>query len=339
MTSPSYPTDKAQYRPQAAQSPWASEQVYDSPSGPPPSYDAPPSRFYERRESEERKEDVEFTPRNRHSWNAPYEQGYANEPTYLGVQGNSGRYLSPPSHPSCSRSAPSSPAPYMSYPQGYDPNRAPQGYSPNGAPPQDYSYNRAGSPSPSGRPGGLLGGLKSFAPGASPSQLLNPPPPSFNRPPPDNLPYNPFPPCALISVGSHLEDGFPALPPPTTVQPHPFSLHDVKEEDWTKFVGHLKSAAALSPTNRIVSNVAPMVLGVGFLPGLFVTKGIESHMKKRKDGSVAEIINQWNHYFFYPRRMEVTLTQGQYNSGAQAGDGMAYGSGAMGQGYMGRPRT
>ncbi len=59
-----------------------------------------------------------------------------------------------------------------------------------------------------------------------------------------------------------------------------------------------------------------MVLGVGFLPGkpsafcdksinspliliialgLFVTKGIESHMKKRKDGSVAEIINQWNH--------------------------------------------
>ncbi len=35
--------------------------------------------------------------------------------------------------------------------------------------------------------------------------------------------------------------------------------------------------------------------------------------------------------------MEVTLTQGQYNSGAQAGDGMAYGSGAMGQGYMGRP--
>ncbi len=200
MTSPSYPTDKAQYRPQAAQSPWASEQVYDSPSGPPPSYDAPPSRFYERRESEERKEDVEFTPRNRHSWNAPYEQGYANEPTYLGVQGNSGRYLSPPSHPSCSRSAPSSPAPYMSYPQGYDPNRAPQGYSPNGAPPQDYSYNRAGSSSPSGRPSGLLGGLKSFAPGASPSQLLNPPPPPFNRPPPATLPNNPFPSSVLFAM-------------------------------------------------------------------------------------------------------------------------------------------
>jgi Domain of unknown function (DUF4646) len=58
-------------------------------------------------------------------------------------------------------------------------------------------------------------------------------PPSFLRPPPTNLSYAPFPSTYLISIGKRLEQGFPLLPPPSDIQPHPFVTHDVNEGDWT----------------------------------------------------------------------------------------------------------
>jgi hypothetical protein len=104
--------------------------------------------------------------------------------------------------------------------------------------------------------------------GTTAVNVLNPPPPCFTRRPP----YNPlmsatFPPCALLSIDSQLENGFPPLPPPSLLQPHPFTVHDVNEEDWLRLLNDIKATGKLSPMNRIVSNVAPLALGVGFLPG------------------------------------------------------------------------
>lgn len=104
--------------------------------------------------------------------------------------------------------------------------------------------------------------------GTTAVDVLNPPPPCFARPPP----YNPlmsatFPPCTLISIDAKLENGFPALAPPSSLQPHPFIVHDVKEEDWVRLLNDIKAVGKLSPMNRIVSNVAPLALGVGFFPG------------------------------------------------------------------------
>jgi hypothetical protein len=59
-------------------------------------------------------------------------------------------------------------------------------------------------------------------------------PPSFSRPLPPNLYYITFPPTYLIANGRHLDDGFPVVPPPSPVQPHPFSSRDVREVDWIR---------------------------------------------------------------------------------------------------------
>jgi len=59
-------------------------------------------------------------------------------------------------------------------------------------------------------------------------------PPSFSRPPPPNLYYTPFPPTYLIANSNHLDGGFPVVPPPSIVEPHPFSSHDVREGDWIR---------------------------------------------------------------------------------------------------------
>lgn len=98
---------------------------------------------------------------------------------------------------------------------------------------------------------------------AKPSDLLNPPPPSFKRPPRVDLSYEPFPQCALQSLESQLDKGWPLLPPQSLAQRHPFATHDVQEEDWTRFVTDMKRVGMLSPMNHIVANVAPMAMGLG----------------------------------------------------------------------------
>jgi hypothetical protein len=44
--------------------------------------------------------------------------------------------------------------------------------------------------------------------------------------------YPPFNPTFLIATGQYLTRGFPALPPPSNVNPHPFVTHDVTEDEW-----------------------------------------------------------------------------------------------------------
>jgi hypothetical protein len=47
--------------------------------------------------------------------------------------------------------------------------------------------------------------------------------------------YNISSPTYLVSNGEHLDNGFPALLPPSEMQPHPFVSHDVNESDWIRY--------------------------------------------------------------------------------------------------------
>lgn len=105
--------------------------------------------------------------------------------------------------------------------------------------------------------------MKNIAPGADPADILNPPPPSFGRIPPGDVSYESFTPCVLASVGKELDKGFPSAAPPSNAQPHPFVAHDVREEDWLRFMSDLKRAGSLSPMNRVAAGAVPLALGLG----------------------------------------------------------------------------
>ncbi|KAH9932296.1 uncharacterized protein B0H18DRAFT_929096 [Fomitopsis serialis] len=165
------------------------------------------------------------------------------------------------------------------------------------------------APAPSRGGGGILEHLRKAAPGQSVSELVDPPPPSFLRSPRLDLPYEPFEPAFLASLSKDLDKGFPQVPPPSRAVPHPFATHDVAEDDWQRFLHDVKVAGSLSPANRIAAAVAPISMHAG-LTGMLVTKGIEHVMRNKKTGAVGELIDLWNVYFFYPRRMTVVLAKG-----------------------------
>ncbi|KAI6099759.1 hypothetical protein F5141DRAFT_1143415 [Pisolithus sp. B1] len=225
---------------------------------------------------------------------------HSNNPYYQ----QSDAYPAPPQE---SYPAPSGPPPeYLQPPSGYPP----QGYTPypqeasqstvyNPTPLPSTHLDRA--PSPNGRGGGLS--LGSFFGNQGP-------PSSWQRPPPSSLPYNQFPPMCLISNGKELAKGFPELPPPCQLAPHPFATHDVTEEDWKRFLTDVKKGASLTGAQRIKSNVIPLVAGLSFVGGLFMTHAIEQKMKSKNRTAAGDIVDHWNHYFFGPRRMEVVLSQG-----------------------------
>ncbi|KAI0699183.1 hypothetical protein C8T65DRAFT_710052 [Cerioporus squamosus] len=155
-----------------------------------------------------------------------------------------------------------------------------------------------------------MGHVKNFAPGKNPKTLLNPPPPSFGRPPAPGAPYSMFPAMVLIGKGSTLDRGFPYIPPDTPLVPHPFVTHDVNEQDWRRFLHDMRVAGSLSPMNRVVAGLAPLALGIGIIFGFFIVKGVDSLMKRTKKGPVSQLIDAWNHFFFHPRCIHIGLTQG-----------------------------
>ena len=65
-----------------------------------------------------------------------------------------------------------------------------------------------------------------------------------------------------MSAGTTLDHGFPIEPPHTAVQPHPFMIHDIWEEDWTRFLTDIQKAGKLSPMNKIVAAVVPIAMGI-----------------------------------------------------------------------------
>jgi len=113
----------------------------------------------------------------------------------------------------------------------------------------------------------------------------------------------------LISNGKELSKGFPELPPPCQLSPHPFASHDVTEEDWKRFLADVKKAGSLSPAQRIRSNAIPLVTGMSFFTGFITTMAIEKKMKFKNRQAAGDLVDHWNHYFFGPRRMEVVLCQ------------------------------
>lgn len=174
--------------------------------------------------------------------------------------------------------------------------------------PQD-GMRSSSAPAPSRGGGGILEHLRNAAPGQSVSELVDPPPPSFLRPPRPDLPYEHFEPASLVSLNKDLDKGFPQLPPPSRAVPHPFATHDVAENDWQRFLHDVKLAGSLSPANRIAAAVAPISMHAG-LTGMLVTKGIEHVMRNKKTGAVGELIDLWNVYFFHPRWMTIILAKG-----------------------------
>ena len=64
---------------------------------------------------------------------------------------------------------------------------------------------------------------------------LDPPPKMFRRPAPGHYAYIKFRPVSVLAVSNNLQDGFALLPPVTAPgDPHPFTSHDITEEDWHK---------------------------------------------------------------------------------------------------------
>lgn len=59
-------------------------------------------------------------------------------------------------------------------------------------------------------------------------------PAAFARVPPHHISYDSFKPLFLVANGKALEKGFPPVPPPSVVHPHPFTYHDVTENDWLR---------------------------------------------------------------------------------------------------------
>ncbi|KAL7283942.1 hypothetical protein ACG7TL_001214 [Trametes sanguinea] len=232
--------------------------------------------------------------------------------------GNSGdkkvafAYDGPPSHPPSLL-----PPPYAN--DGGSSSHQSQGMYPFAPSP----YGDPTTPLSGDNPKGFKQHLKNLAPGKSPSKLLDPPPPSFTRPPPIDLPYGAFPVMELICEGSTLDKGFPYAAPACPIEPHPFVTHDVNENDWRWFLHDVRVAGSLSPMNRVVAGVLPIVFPLGLVLGVAAAFGTERYLKSRKKGPVSELIDYWNTHFFHLRSIHVALSRGKKSKrqGPQPSDG------------------
>ncbi|KAH9849018.1 hypothetical protein C2E23DRAFT_841444 [Lenzites betulinus] len=229
-------------------------------------------------------------------------------------------YRSGPSYPSYA--PPPGPPPTFNSYNPYAP-------SPNAAP----SYNPYATGSYGPIPGGMSpahppnthaplypqdSGYRPSLPGQRFPELLNPPPPSFQRAPSRSMPYGPFAPLEVAARG-HGRDlalGFDIAPPPSATQPHPFGTHDVKESDWLRFLEDVRRAGALAARDRpeaAASSMSRAGRSGGLLSGL-VSQGIQSMQGSRTGTSpqdlapLIELLQHWNQYFFNQRAMEVDVT-------------------------------
>jgi len=143
------------------------------------------------------------------------------------------------------------------------------------------------------------------------------PPQAWNRLPPPrdaSTTYAPFePPLLLHSHSGHLSKGFPKLPPPCAFAPHPFITHDIRLEDWEQFLTDTRKTASVVG-DVVVKAVAPAIREHTPLGGLFglVFDGAKNAIKAMSGGpKPGTVVDDWNTFFFNPRRLNVTLLQGQ----------------------------
>ncbi|KZP08678.1 hypothetical protein FIBSPDRAFT_874339 [Athelia psychrophila] len=135
------------------------------------------------------------------------------------------------------------------------------------------------------------------------NQRMDKPPPSFSRPPPPGLPYNAFPSTYLIALRGDVARGFPPMPPPSPVAPHPFATHDVNEFDWNRFLQDL---------HRIGSIPQPQPFALMGRQGLISTiiNAVRQAVAEDPSAKIRELVDLWNAHFFHPRRMEAILAAG-----------------------------
>ncbi|KAJ7659606.1 hypothetical protein DFH06DRAFT_1194719 [Mycena polygramma] len=143
------------------------------------------------------------------------------------------------------------------------------------------------------------------------------PPPSLTRSPPSNLPRTAFPPMFLLADGNSLKQGFPAVLPPSATQPHPFSLLDVKETDWTQFLNEMRVIARLSEEERNTAYCIPILSAIPII-NVAIAGAIMHHMQRKKPALVSLFVDKWNHHFFHPRNIEIILMRGQVKLSGQS---------------------
>jgi len=129
-------------------------------------------------------------------------------------------------------------------------------------------------------------------------------------PPPASTSRNRSPTTYLISYSTSLGDGFPVVPPPSLMQPHPFASHDVGEADWSMFLGELKQSATVSGGEKLAAKGAGLVVP-SIVGGMIVSRAVKMAMQYNKTNSVGELVDAWNQSYFHPRGLDVILAKGQ----------------------------
>ncbi|KAJ8517126.1 hypothetical protein ONZ45_g5662 [Pleurotus djamor] len=137
-------------------------------------------------------------------------------------------------------------------------------------------------------------------------------PPAFSRLPSQGSAhsYSTFGAMFLLASSKSIAKGFPVVPPPSMTQPHPFSTHDVLEDEWKSFVNDLNRVAEVTEKDVEPAWGIPIV---SWVPA--VAMAYKAHLKKKRAYTVNDRLYEWNHYFFHPRRIDVALFRGHHKVG------------------------
>ncbi|KAA1471623.1 hypothetical protein DENSPDRAFT_837648 [Dentipellis sp. KUC8613] len=140
---------------------------------------------------------------------------------------------------------------------------------------------------------------------------LSPPPDCLRRPPPPApaLPYTRLPGAIRIPAHGkhHLTSGFePIFPAPAFLL-----AHDVRPGDLARLLEDCHLLGKLHPAQYVVGGLAPLVLGVAFIPGFFVAQAINSGFKRRHVEQVGDLVKVWDELFFAPRGLHVWVEKGK----------------------------
>lgn len=125
-----------------------------------------------------------------------------------------------------------------------------------------------------------------------------------------------------------LEGGFQPISPPDEGEPHVFTQHNVRDEDWAKFLSDLQDAARLldSPPTRksLLTSLftlpfadGPLVAPPSSLPGLFSSLNLGEGDIPAVPSTLASspiqpamVMKLWNKHYFHPRGLDIVLAKG-----------------------------
>ncbi|KAF9818071.1 hypothetical protein IEO21_03032 [Rhodonia placenta] len=134
-------------------------------------------------------------------------------------------------------------------------------------------------------------------------------PASLLRPPPAQLPYPPFETMILVGTRGDLNKAFAPSTPPSAERLHPFATHDISERDWLCFLHNVQAVGSPSSPKNIVTEAAPKAMDIAM--GMLIGKELDVRLRGRKVNPAVALVDDWNHQFFHPRRVHVSLAQGR----------------------------